>query len=93
MTFPTLITFIGELENYFRPANTRQDAAHKLSILRQGKMTAEEVITEFRLLTSQAGYSAETPSDHMQIIKKLRRTLNPSLAKKITTHQPPYLDG
>jgi Ty3 transposon capsid-like protein len=90
MTFPTLIAFVGELENYFRPANTRQDAAHKLSILRQGKMTAEEVITEFRLLTSQAGYSAETPSDHMHLIEKLRRTLNPTLAKKIMLdYNPP----
>jgi hypothetical protein len=53
-------------------------------------MTAEEVITEFRLLTSQAGYSAETPSDHMHLIEKLRRTLNPTLAKKIMLdYNPP----
>jgi Ty3 transposon capsid-like protein len=90
MEFPTFREFVGELEGYFRPANTRQDAAHKLSLLRQGKMTAEEVITEFRLLTSQAGYAAETPSDHMHLIEKLRKTLNPALAKKIMLdYQPP----
>jgi Ty3 transposon capsid-like protein len=95
MTFPTLRAFVEDLNSYFRPANTQQDAAHKLTILRQGKMTAEEVITEFRLLSSHAGYTAETTSDHMHLIEKLRKILNPSLAKKIMLdyNPPTTIDG
>ena len=88
MTFLTLNRFIGELENYFQPTNVQQDAAHQLSILQQGKKTAEEIVTEFRLLTSQAGYSVNTPTDHMHLIEKFRKTLNPSLAKKIMLSPP-----
>jgi hypothetical protein len=95
MVFPTYDQFVDELINYFQPANVHQEAAHQLSILRQGKKTAEEIVTEFRLLTSQAGYSVETPTDHMHLIEKFRRTLNPSLTKKImmTPPVPTTIDG
>jgi hypothetical protein len=88
MTFPSFDQFIGELQGYFQPTNVEQDAAHQLSILRQGKKTAEEIVTEFRLLTSQAGYSTITPTDHKHLIEKFRRTLNPSLARKIMISPP-----
>ena len=45
--FPTLKEFIKLLEHYFRPANQVKDATHQLNLLRQGKKTAEETITEF----------------------------------------------
>ena len=56
---------------------------------------AQEVITEFRLLVSLAGYSAETPSDNLHLIKKLRGVLNPSLVKKVMLldNPPTTLDG
>ena len=58
-------------------------------LLKQGKKTAEEVITEFRLLTAQAGYTAETNSDHLHLIEKLQNVLNPSLVKKIMLLENP----
>ena len=64
-------------------------------MLKQGNKTAEEVITEFRLLVSLAGYSAETPSDNLHLIKKLQGVLNPSLVKKVMLldNPPTTLDG
>ena len=59
MNFPTIKDFVGLLNSYFKPTNQTQDAAHQLSLLKQGKKTAEEIVTEFRLLISQAGYSSD----------------------------------
>ena len=81
MEFPTTREFVKLLENYFKPANQVKDTTHQLNLLRQGKKTAEETITEFRLLVSQAGYSAETPTDHLHLIEKLQKVLNTSLVK------------
>ena len=83
LIFPKVKDFVGLIIDYFQPINQVVDAAHQLMMLRQGKKTAEEVITEFRLLTSQAGYTCETPSDHLHLIGKLQNILNPSLVKKI----------
>ena len=66
-----------------------KDATHQLNLLRQGKKTAEETITEFRLLVSQAGYSAETQTDHLHLIEKLQKVLNTSLVKKIMLSDKP----
>ena len=44
---------------------------------------AEEVITEFRLLSNQASYANTTPSDHAHLIEKLQMILNPSLVKRV----------
>jgi hypothetical protein len=81
--FPKIKDFVGLLLNYFQPVNQAADATHQLAMLKQGKKRAEEIITEFRLLTSQAGYSATKPTDHMHLIEKLQNILNPSLVKKI----------
>ena len=51
--------------------------------LLMGKRTAKEVIMEFRLLIAKAGYSLDTPSDNLHLIKKLQDVLNPSLTRKI----------
>ena len=56
MNFPDIQTFAQLLEDYFQPANLGQDAAHQLNLLKQGKKTAEEVLTEFRLLSSLLKY-------------------------------------
>lgn len=83
MKFPTIKEFIDYLNMYFKPTNQTQEAAHQLALLRQGNKSAEEIITQFRLLISLAGYSSDTVSDHLHLIEKLQRTLNPSLVKKI----------
>jgi len=83
MKFPTIREFVETLLEYFRPATQTTDAAHELASLKQGKKSAEEVITEFRLLTSLAGYTVDTVSDHLHLIEKLQNVLNPSLVKKI----------
>jgi hypothetical protein len=95
MEFPPFKNFIGELLSYFQPTNTHQEAAHQMAMLKQGSKTAEEVITEFRLLISLAGYSAETPSDNLHLIEKLRGVLNPALVKKVMLldNPPTTLDG
>jgi hypothetical protein len=89
ITFPSIKHFVSLLLNYFQPINQAADAAHQLMMLKQGKKTAEEVITEFRLLTAQAGYSYETRSDHLHLIGKLQNVLNPSLVKKILLLENP----
>ena len=89
IVFPTIREFVKLLAHYFKPANQVKDATHQLNLLRQGKRTAEEIITEFRLLVSQAGYSAETPTDHLHLIEKLQKVLNPSLVKKIMLSDKP----
>ena len=72
MNFPTIKDFVGLLNSYFEPTNQTQDAAHQLALLKQGKKMAEEIVMEFRLLISQAGYSSDTPSNHLHLIEKLR---------------------
>lgn len=89
MNFPDIYTFISLLENYFQPANLGQDAAHQLNLLKQGKKTAEEVLTEFRLLSAQAGYVAETATDHLHLIERVQRVLNASLIRKIRLMENP----
>ena len=84
IAFPTMKTFIDQLTKDFKPANKEQSANHRIAVLRQGKKTAEETITEFRFLTNQAGYTVTTPSDHMHLIGKLQSVLNTNLVKRIS---------
>ena len=83
MNFPTCDAFTTRIEKDFKPANKTKDAAHRIAMLRQGKKTAEETITEFRLLTNQAGYANTTDSDHLHLIEKLQTVLNTNLVKRI----------
>ena len=81
--FPKIKQFVDLLLQHFQSMNQVQDAANQINMLKQGKKTAEEIIMDFRLLTAQAGYTAETPSDHLHLVGKLQNILNPSLVKKI----------
>ena len=45
--FPTGKEFLKELATYFAPTNTAQSAIHQLAMLKQGKKTAEQIITDF----------------------------------------------
>ena len=83
LNFPTCDVFTTRIEKDFKPANKTKDAAHQIAMLRQGKKTAEETITEFRLLTNQAGYANVSTSDHLHLIEKLQTVLNTNLVKRI----------
>ena len=75
--------FMDRISKDFKAANKERDAAHQISMLRQGKKTAEEMITEFRLLTNQAGYANTMENDHLHLINKLQTVLNTNLVKII----------
>jgi macrodomain Ter protein organizer (MatP/YcbG family) len=81
--FPDIQTFWQLLEQYFKPADRVQDATDKLSILKQGNRPAEDLVTEFRLLASQAGMTDTTGPDNLHLIRLFRNALNTNLAKKI----------
>jgi uncharacterized protein DUF4939 len=83
LKFPTFKEFMKKFEEGFKPVNRNKDAIHKINILRQGKKTAEEIITEFRLLSNQAGYTVSSPADHLHLIDRLQSVLNPSLVRRI----------
>src|SRR6202789_1332243 len=83
ITFPTIKEFVKLVFNYFKPADTIRDANHQLAMLQQGNRPVEEMVTEFRLLVAHAGLTDETESDHIHLIDKFRKALNPNLAKKI----------
>jgi len=83
LDFPTTEDFLKQVLKDFKPANQTKDAAHQIAMLRQGKKTAEETITEFRLLTNQAGYANTTASDHLHLIEKLQTVLNTNLVKRV----------
>jgi uncharacterized protein DUF4939 len=83
LIFPTLKEFMEKFEEGFKPINRSKDVIHKINVLRQGKKTAEEIVTEFRLLSNQAGYTISSPADHLHLIDQLQSILNPSLIRKI----------
>ena len=47
LVYPTFGTFLAEVRKAFRSVDRVQDAMCKLENLRQGKKTAEQVVTEF----------------------------------------------
>jgi Ty3 transposon capsid-like protein len=47
LIYPTFKEFVEKFEEGFKPINRSKDAIHKINVLRQGKKTAEEIITEF----------------------------------------------
>ena len=60
IAFPTMKTFVDQLTKDFKPTNKERSTNHQIAVLRQGKKTAEETITQFRFLTNQAGYIITT---------------------------------
>jgi Ty3 transposon capsid-like protein len=81
--FPTIDVFLALLLRDFRSADRVQEAINALNLLKQGNRNVEELVTEFRLLTSQAGLSTESGSDNIHLIGMFRRALNPALGRKI----------
>ena len=83
LVYPTFGAFLTEVHEAFRSADRVQDAICKLENLRQGKKTAEQVVTEFKQLIGQAGLTTRSASDNIHLISLFRKALNFSLAHKI----------
>jgi hypothetical protein len=83
LIYPTFNVFLGEVQKAFWSTDQVQDAVNKLETLKQGKMTAEELIMEFQHLIRQAGLEMRSKSDHIHLIRLFSRALNPQLAWQI----------
>ena len=92
MKFPTYKAFLEQITENFLPENQTYNAIHKLALLKQGRWSVEEVITDFQLLVSQAGYTSESTTDNLHLIEKLQNVLKPSLVKKIMMLDTPPTD-
>jgi ADP-dependent phosphofructokinase/glucokinase len=64
-------------------------------MLRQGKKTAEELITEFLQIVRQAGMDRKTASNHLHLIGYFRKALEPRLSHKILSSDdvPKLIEG
>jgi hypothetical protein len=93
--FPTLVTFLVDIQKAFQAADRVRDAVNRLEMLRQGKKTAEELNTEFLQIVGQAGIDRKTPSNHLHLIGYYRKTLEPRLCHKIlfSNDVPKTIDG
>ena len=83
LVYPTFGAFLTEVRKAFRSADRVQDAMCKLENLRQGKKTAEQVVTEFKQLIRQAGLTTRSASNNIHLIGLFRKALNHPLAHKI----------
>jgi hypothetical protein len=89
--FPTLVTFLADVQKAFQAADRVQDVVNRLEMLRQGKKTAEEL----NKIVRQAGMDRKTPSDHLHLIEYYRKALEPRLSRKIlfSNDVPKTIDG
>jgi len=83
LELPTYDEFLAKLHADFKQEDEIRDAANRLKALRQGNKTAEELVTEFRLLVGRAGFRGDNERDHYHLIEKFQEAMNPRLALKI----------
>lgn len=83
IVFPKYADFLKELNDAFKAADRTGDAMNKLVNLKQGNRTAEELVTEFRLLAGQANLGSDSHSDNVHLIGLFRSALRPQLARRI----------
>ena len=83
LVYPTFGAFLTEVHKAFQSADRVQDAICKLENLKQGKKTAEQVVTEFKQLIRQAGLTTRSTSDNIHLIGLFWKALNYSLTHKI----------
>jgi len=83
MTFPTYQDFIDKVQGDFKQEDKVRSATNQLENLQQGKRTAEELVTEFRLLVGKANLTDTTDSDNNYLIRMFQKALNPRLANRI----------
>jgi hypothetical protein len=93
--FPTLVTFLADVQKAFQATDQVQDAVNRLEMLRQGKKTAEELNTEFLQIVGQAGMDRKPSSNHLHLIGYYRKVLEPRLSRKIlfSNNVPKTMDG
>ena len=60
-----------QIADYFTPTQQKQEAIHQLAFLKQGKKTAEEVITEFRLSVARTGLKINLELELMPTLAEL----------------------
>jgi hypothetical protein len=66
--FPTLVTFLADIQLAFHAADQVRDVVNRLKTLKQGKKTAEELIMEFWQIVGQARMKRKSKSDHLHLI-------------------------
>jgi hypothetical protein len=67
ITFPSIKHFVSLLLDYFQPINQAADAVHQFMMLKQGKKTAEEVITELKKLSLNSDFLQHKPDTRTKL--------------------------
>ncbi|PPQ93156.1 hypothetical protein CVT25_010780 [Psilocybe cyanescens] len=80
---PTYREFINEFQKAFKPEEEDIDALDKLKMLRQKNLTAEQLVTKFKLLVGEAGMSNDSDTANKLLIEMFKTALNPALVQKI----------
>jgi len=83
MTFPAYQVFIDKVQDDFKQEDEARSATNQLENLRQGKGTAEELVTKFKLLVGKASLTDTTDSDNNHLIRMFQKALNPRLTNRI----------
>ena len=83
LVYLTFGTFLTEVRKAFQSVDQVQDAICKLENLKQGKKTAEQIVTEFKQLIGQAGLTTRPTSNNIHLIGLFQKALSYSLAHKI----------
>ncbi|PPQ85959.1 hypothetical protein CVT25_001695 [Psilocybe cyanescens] len=83
INLPTYKEFINEFQKAFKPEEEDIDALDKLNMLRQKNLTAEQLVTKFKLLVGEAGMSNDSDTANKLLIEKFKTALNPALVQKI----------
>ena len=81
--YPTFSALLTEVHKAFQSADRVQNAICKLENLKQGKKTAEQVVTEFKQLIGQVGLTTRLTSNSIHLIRLFQKALNYLLAHKI----------
>jgi hypothetical protein len=66
--FPTLVTFLADIQLAFCAADWVKDVVNRLKTLKQGKKTAEELVAKFWQIVGQAEMERKSKSDHLHLI-------------------------
>ncbi|PPQ90068.1 hypothetical protein CVT25_006702 [Psilocybe cyanescens] len=80
---PTYKEFIDEFQKAFKPEEEDIDALDKLKMLRQKNLTAEQLVTKFKLLVGEAGMTNDSDTANKLLIEMFKMALNPALVQKI----------
>ncbi|PPQ91397.1 LOW QUALITY PROTEIN: hypothetical protein CVT25_014269 [Psilocybe cyanescens] len=75
--------FINEFQKAFKPEEEDIDALDKLKMLQQKNLTAEQLVTKFKLLVGEAEMSNDSDTANKLLIEMFKTALNPALVQKI----------